>query len=418
MEGHAVIVETADGPSPQKKRKLMHIADGFGSTRRATGRSSGPAPKFTSAFDDPRRSKLTSIHSPLRVPRPPPPLFSNPPSGSSKDTALRVLRPPPTPPAPPQAPEAGPSKPQPARNTSARPLKPPSFASPSGSGTKFTLKGALPASPRSSTKPVSKVNIQRFQPALPVPPPAPDPVKPVRSINALQPPPPPLPRKGPPQLDADKLKTISTTRVAVAMDPRTESGTDELLALHIEQNASTYVPPLERELNRGLGQSPEKASKKKGGKFVRGGLADRAQHLFAKQNTVQTLWYKEMALQGSRPTTTRRVAPDLSVRILAVSHTTSISSLQRSQNIPRLCVVRCAKIIKGRATGELTVVLDFGSPGSLAEKAHTLEEVKEGKEVHVWRPWNSSQADAEEMFRHGVPPRDGSTIFCTRFRLT
>ena len=27
------------------------------------------------------------------------------------------------------------------------------------------------------------------------------------------------------------------------------------------------------------------------------------------------------------------------------------------------------------------------------------------------------QLDEEEMRRHGAPPRDGSTLFCTRFRL-
>lgn len=152
--------------------------------------------------------------------------------------------------------------------------------------------------------------------------------------------------------------------------------------------------------------------------FARGGLAERAQYIFSKQNTAHSLWYKDMALQGERPKTHSRVAPDLCLRILTVLHITSISSLHRSQNIPRLCIVRCAKIIKGRASGELTVLLDFGRPGSLAEKAHTLGEVEEGKEVHLWRPWNTTQLDEEEMRRHGAPPRDGSTLFCTRFRLT
>ena len=85
----------------------------------------------------------------------------------------------------------------------------------------------------------------------------------------MQPPPPPPPRKGPSLLDASKLKTISTTRVALATDPRTESGTSEILALQLGQAVSSYVPPAQRELNRGLGQSPEKASKAKSAKYIR-----------------------------------------------------------------------------------------------------------------------------------------------------
>lgn len=81
--------------------------------------------------------------------------------------------------------------------------------------------------------------------------------------------PPPQPTGGRPILDPTKMKTILTTRVAVAMDPRTESGTDELLGIYLEQNTGTHVPPAERELQRGLKQSPEKASKSKSAKFTR-----------------------------------------------------------------------------------------------------------------------------------------------------
>ncbi|KAI0742743.1 hypothetical protein C8Q80DRAFT_1273358 [Daedaleopsis nitida] len=396
----------------------MPVPDGFTTSKPLPSRTKAKAqlyaPKFASAFDDPRRSKLTSMASPLRPPRPVAQVLSVQQAGPSKQSPLRPIRPP-IPPPPAESPQAGPSKQQGSRTAPMRPMKPPSFESPSKPGTKFTLQNDH-SSPRNSTrvgtKPVSKASIQHFQPPLP---PIPEPAKAARSINALQP---LLPlRNGHLPSDANKLKTISTTRLAVAMDPRTENGTDELLALHLEQNAPTYVPPVERELNRGLFQSPEKASKAKSTKFIRGGLAERAQHIFSKQNTAQTLWYKDIALQGERPQAHARVAADLCLRIVTVLHTTSIASLQRSQNVPRLCIVRCAKIIKGRAAGELTVLLDFGRPGSLSEKAHTLDEVKEGREIHLWRPWNSSQADAETMRRHGAPPRDDSTLFCSRFRI-
>ncbi len=254
---------------------MLHTPDGFENRRRNAGTTSRPTPKFASAFDDPKRSKLTSNGPPLHPPRIPTPVLPKPQPGPSKESTVRLMRQLPMP-AVPHAPEAGPSKAGPykqiaSHDTPSLHLKPPAFASPStGSpGTKFTLKDTLATSCRArspSKKPVSKV---KLKPVLPPIPPVSDPVKPVRSLNAMLPPPPPLPKKGPAQPDTSKLKTISTTRVAVALDPLTESGADELLALHLEQNVSTYVTPLERELNRGLFQSPEKASKSKSTKFIR-----------------------------------------------------------------------------------------------------------------------------------------------------
>ncbi len=320
-----------------------------------------------------------------------------------------------------------------------RPMKPPTFPSASSSVSKFTLRSHIPIlapkkgtrSSRPDTKPVLKASIQDFRPPPPRPPAGP--AKPGRSISAIQPPPPPPPRKGPPLPDASKLKTISTTRMALATDPRTESGTSEILALQLGQ-VSSYVPPAQRELNRGLGQSPEKASKAKAAKYIRcaclatslevtlltafrGGLAERAQRLFSQQNTGLTLWYKDMELQVQRPQAHTRVAPDLCLRIFEVAHVTSIASLQRSQNVPRLSIVKCAKIVEGRTTGDLIVLLDFGGPGSASAKAHTLDEVKEGRDLQIWAPWNSSDSGAEELRRFGALPRDDTTLFCTRFRI-
>ena len=124
-----------------------------------------------------------------------------------------------------------------------------------------------------------------------------------------------------------------------------------------------------------------------------------------------------MQLQAQRSKGQPTVAPDLALRTFEVIHVTSIASLQRSQNVPRLAIVKCANIVKGRTTGDLTVLLDFGSPGSAAGRTHTLDEVKEGKDLHIWCPYNSSDPGAEELRRYGALPRDGTTLFCTRFRL-
>lgn len=146
----------------------------------------------------------------------------------------------------------------------------------------------------------------------------------------------------------------------------------------------------------------------------RGGLAARAQHIFAREHTSLTLWQKDMDLEAQK---NRFTAPALCLRIVQIVHMTSIASLQRSQNVPRVCVVRCQKIFQGRPTGDLTVLLDFGGPHSAAERAHTLDDVKEGKDLQIWLPWQSTQADELEMRRHGAPPRDGTVLFCTRFRI-
>ncbi|KAM5530835.1 hypothetical protein V8D89_015479 [Ganoderma adspersum] len=406
-------------PSPAKKRKLLHAPEGFETLKSTSAKA--PARKFTSAFSDPKRSKMTPRDSAIRLQVPPkPPAFQPSIVGPSKGPSLRVLRPPPLPPDPPQA---GPSNlppvlRPPGKPVPVRPMKPPSFPSASSPASKFTLKSHIPVfAPKKllNAKPVLKASIQEFRPPSPPPPAAPTKVG--RSISAIQPPPPPPSRKGPSLPDASKLKTISTTRVALAMDPRTESGTSEILALQLGQAVSSYVPPAQRELNRGLGQSPEKASKAKSAKYIRGGLAERAQRLFAQQNTRLTLWYKDMELQVQRPEAHTPVAPDLCLRIFEVAHMTSIANLQRSQNVPRLSIVKCAKVVGGRTTGDLTVLLDFGIPGSASAKAHTLDEVKKGRDLQVWAPWNSSDSGAEELRRFGALPRDDTTLFCTRFRI-
>lgn len=157
----------------------------------------------------------------------------------------------------------------------------------------------------------------------------------------------------------------------------------------------------------------------------RGGLAERAQHVCTKHNTTLALWYKDMELQAQRPKAHSRVAPDMSLRIVEVLHMSSVASLQRSQSVPRLCIARCTKVVPGRSQEEdIIVVLDFGNPGSAAARAHTLDHVQEGKELHVWRPWNTAERLAQEALP-GRPfpemtriiPSDCSIVFCTRFRV-
>lgn len=59
------------------------------------------------------------------------------------------------------------------------------------------------------------------------------------------------------------------TRIARATDIRTEQGTAEILAIFLRHHGTGYVDPVEREMTRGLEQSPEKRNKAKGHKFLR-----------------------------------------------------------------------------------------------------------------------------------------------------
>ncbi|EIW56641.1 uncharacterized protein TRAVEDRAFT_65747 [Trametes versicolor FP-101664 SS1] len=383
-----------DRPSP-KKRKLMHTPDGFENSKCAAGKA--PARKFASAFDDPKRSKASTTKVLVRPVRPPP--VAGPSKEASASSGARASR--------------IPAAPKPVAESSSRPA----IVQSRHASILAAHRNSSPAPPKPPPKPISKGSIQQFQPVLP--PPAP-PKDPPRNLRPMQPP--PQPTGGRPKLDPTKMKTILTTRVAVAMDPRTESGTDELLGIYLEQNTGTHVPPAERELQRGLKQSPEKASKSKSAKFTRGGLAERAQRIFAKHNTTLGLWYKDMELQTQRPQAHPRIAPDLCLRIIEVLHVSSVASLQCSQSVPRLCVARCLKISPGGLgePEEVAAVLDFGNPGSAAARAHTLDDVKMDRTLHIWRPWNTAKVQDSpndidtSLFRL---PAHCSILFCTRFRI-
>ncbi|KAI0656314.1 hypothetical protein C8Q70DRAFT_1013791 [Cubamyces menziesii] len=404
--------------SPTKKRKLMHTPDGFESGKRV-GNAKAPARKFASAFDDPKKSKLGSGDTLARNMRPPQAQAQAiPVPGPSKDVLVATKAPVQrqrkaslvTKPVLPKSPLFE----QPAAGHSSRPMQK------RNASILAAHRISSPLPEKSRVKPISKGTIQQFQPVLPAPPHTKDPPKNLRPLQA-----PPPPAIGPRPLDTSKMKTISTTRVAVTMDPRTESGVDELLGIYLEQQAGNYVPPAERELQRGLGQSPEKASKSKSAKFIRGGLAERAQHIFAKHNTTLTLWYKDMELQAQRPKAHSRIAPDILLRIVEVLHMSSVASLQRSQSVPRLCIAKCTKVVPGRSQEEdIIVVLDFGSPGSAAARAHTLDHVQEGKELHVWRPWNTTEQVAQDILSDPPIreiavrlPSNCSIVFCARFRV-
>lgn len=66
-----------------------------------------------------------------------------------------------------------------------------------------------------------------------------------------------------------EMKTLSTTRVALATDPLSENGAVGLLSMLLQQHEHDLTDPADREMQRGLLQSPEKASKAKNSKYIR-----------------------------------------------------------------------------------------------------------------------------------------------------
>jgi hypothetical protein len=87
--------------------------------------------------------------------------------------------------------------------------------------------------------------------------------------NSLKPlPPPPVIANRKADLTKPQV-SIMQTEIARATDFRTEAGTAEILSIFLQQHGSGYVDPLEREMSRGLEQSPEKRRKTKDPKYLR-----------------------------------------------------------------------------------------------------------------------------------------------------
>ncbi|GBE87137.1 predicted protein [Sparassis crispa] len=286
-----------------------------------------------------------------------------------------------------------------------------------------------PANPLRSSKPLSSVTpISRPPPfpgtsssmkpisrTIPIPPPpkhGASPSKNPASLKSIAAPPSFAP-KTPSRSVQREMKTIFTTNVALATDPHTESGSAELLSIFVQQHGHGYVDPVERELLRGLGQSPEKASKNKNkdAKYLRGGLADNAKCLFGHNDTALLLWQTDIhnCIRNSR-----RVVPELRLRIVSVFHVSKGTGNHRSHQPPCLAILRCRN--SGNQSAEvLNILLNIGSPCANL-RMNKVEDVQEGREVYVWRPWHNVDLSSTSLLADGVDPSgSGSVIFCSRF---
>ncbi|KAH9834408.1 uncharacterized protein C8Q71DRAFT_768573 [Rhodofomes roseus] len=391
-----------DVPRPAKRPRL-ELPDGF--AKASTPAKKATPLKFVSAFEtQPPRAKPTKIVKakagvpPSDLPRPPKQgtPAKNTGASSSKPTSLRVLKPP----APPQAPKSAAAD-SPSKNVSALRARPPPPPPQKGANEQLT-------------------SIRHLQPRPVTPPP-----KHSQHLKSIAPP--PLPVAGPSRLSASDLKTIFTTNVALATDIRSESGQAEVLSMYLQQHGHGFVDPTERELQRGLEQSPEKLSKHtKNAKFARGGLADRAKIQFKHRQTSLSLWQASLELELRA---NRRPTPDMRLRVTSILYAATETDHLRASHPPCLTLLRCSIMPEFRQE-ETMLLLNFdAASGASALRFQKPGDLQVGREVFLWKPWYSVIPPPEVCRRLAVLNQQdqdssegqtadlGTVLFCTRFWL-
>ncbi|KAF8553625.1 hypothetical protein OG21DRAFT_1584802 [Imleria badia] len=264
-------------------------------------------------------------------------------------------------------------------------------------------------------------SLSSFQPTLKLPPAPPE--KP-RSI--LKPPPLPIPSSSKPSVPLKPLapppfpehrpaspkkpmKTILTTNVAQATDPTKEGSGAELLSLFLQQHGHGFTSSTDRELQRGVMVSPDKRSRGKDPKFVRGGLAERFQDRISCAKTDFVLWRRQMEQKMESGT---KVGSDMQLRIMRVLDVGKVSERARFTAGPRSGLALCRLVRRHPLTsGDLTlgtyvVLFHFGPTNGGRSAVSSKDGFEEGNDVMVWLPWQKVElvgaegsAGLLEMFR-------------------
>jgi hypothetical protein len=135
----------------------------------------------------------------------------------------------------------------------------------------------------------------------------------------------------------------------------------------------------------------------------RNGLAEHASNLLSRSQTACTLWHKETSPQFSSATNARRPTADLHLRILKILHEPSSHSAHHShsrstptaQPIIALCRVlnKPQNIIGAGLTESDIYPILFSSPSPISSNSNPAarEDIKEDKEVYVWKPWYTAE---------------------------
>ncbi|KAF9238383.1 hypothetical protein BU15DRAFT_75316 [Melanogaster broomeanus] len=382
------------------KRPRLHGPDGFQKPK-STYKPPESITKFVSTFDahTPRRDAPPSPIKPVGQPSTPP--NRKPASRPNRDrpqnsfVGLDM----------PKEAQAGPSR----VPISKRRLKPTSFAhpphAPSKEGKLVTplkvLKPPVLMHPAPS-RALEANSITALQPALQPPTttsdkprsilkPPPMPIASSSKLTApLKPlaPPPILPHR--PASPQKNMKTILNTTVARATAPTKDGAGAELLSLFLQQHGHSFTSSTDRELQRGVAVSPDKRSRGKDPKFVRGGLAERAQHRMSCAKTDFVLWKRQMEQKVESGS---KCPSDMKLRILKVLHVAKAPERPRSIPVPRSGLALCRLTSRHKfASEDLTlgtyvVLFNFTSSQGGGSAVSSADWFEEGRYVTAWMPW-------------------------------
>ncbi|TFK69804.1 hypothetical protein BDN72DRAFT_839963 [Pluteus cervinus] len=238
--------------------------------------------------------------------------------------------------------------------------------------------------------------------------------------------PPPLPA---PSTPTKSFRTISSTTFARATDLSSDGGAAEIASIFLRDQIPSleFSTPTRRHKIRGLEMSPEKDKKAKSGKFIRGGLAARANDMLTRTRNSLNLWQTETEhlLAGSR-----RPPPDIRLRILRVIHVptplpnhvlqSSPSSNATSAGIA-LCKIISTHSLPGLRASRLEVhrtVFSFLASTTPNTLVRNPKDFLEGLEVHVWAPYHqieSPSQDTNEVEMEGDKVVSNFVMMCSRF---
>lgn len=245
-----------------------------------------------------------------------------------------------------------------------------------------------------STSPEKPISIRK-PPLMPVP-------FPKRSMTPLKPLALALPVPQEPAPPQKTMKTILTTSVAQAIDPTKEGTGAELLALFLQQHEHDFTSSIDQELYRGIMLSPDKRSRGKHPKFIRGGLAERVQQHISCKQTDFMLWKRQVE---QKVESGMKITSDMQLHILRILHVLKTPEKPHSVPLTRCASAICRltdrhKFIAGElATGTYLVLFNFPPTHGSGSVISSPQQFGEGRNVSVWMPWQtidvSDARDAE-----------------------
>ncbi|KAF8911333.1 hypothetical protein CPB85DRAFT_650225 [Mucidula mucida] len=312
-------------------------------------------------------SKASKVTSNFR-----PPAFSDSVFSSGKPTSSSKPKP--------MAPPIFPATPIPAKfGEPSTPSKPPSSSKPKSRGPPIFLP-TTPAQPRHPAPFPLDLSTQstdtRPPPVLVAPTATPTKLKAV-----------PVPRVTP-HTPPKRLRTISTTRVALATDLSTEAGSSEVASVFLRNQYANHTQ--DHEQTRGLEQSPQKS----GSKYIRNGFGSTAATVLSQSRTSLVLWESEL-----RNLSLSKMKPEIRFQIAEITHIPSPSS---SPSTPGIALCHNLMFdshrfpLSSSPPKLVTLLLSFAShPNPLTTPVRNPTLFAVGCQVWVWKPF---QVVAGEMY--------------------